>query len=79
MLPGIGSMKGVEPVAINRRSYSALLPSAAITRRLTRSISTTLRLSSKVMLWSWYQVRSLSSISSKVCSPASTGESKMRL
>ncbi|MNV68954.1 hypothetical protein D3C71_1618320 [compost metagenome] len=75
----MGRMKGVEPVAISRRSYSASLPSSAMTRRLTRSISTTLRLSSSLMLFSRYQSRSLSTISSKVCSPASTGDNRMRL
>ena len=69
----------MEPVATSRRSYSAVLPSSAITRRLTRSMAITLRPVCSVMPCSEYHDSGLRMISSIVCSPASTGDSRMRL
>ncbi|MNG39592.1 hypothetical protein D3C84_1277430 [compost metagenome] len=69
----------MEPVHIRRRSYSASVPSSARTMRLMRSTSTTLLPACRVILFSAYHSQLLSTISSTVCSPASTGDSRMRL
>ena len=78
-LPGTGIMKGSEPEAINKRSYDSSVPSSVMTLRLTRSIEVTSLPLCKVTLLSLYHCISLSIISSMVLSPASTGESIMRL
>ena len=76
-------MKGLEPVARIRRSYSAVttVPSllVALTTRRTRSTSVTVKPVCSVMWLSAYHDQSLRMISSMVCSPASTGDSRMRL
>ena len=72
-------MKGTEPVASSRRSYSASVPSAATTLRRTRSIRVASLPRCRVMPLSAYQDSGLSTMSSKSCSPASTGDSRMRL
>ncbi len=77
--PGTGIMKGSEPVAINKRSYDSSVPSSAMTFLFTRSIEVTSLPLCRVTLLSLYHCISLSMISSMVLSPASTGESMMRL
>jgi hypothetical protein len=72
-------MNGLEPVHISRRSYSASVPSSARTIRLTRSTSVTFLPACRVMLFSAYHSQLLRMISSTVCSPASTGDRRMRL
>ena len=72
-------MKGLEPVHSSSRSYAASVPSSARTMRFTRSISTTFLPACSVMWFSVYHSQLLSTISSTVCSPASTGDSRMRL
>ncbi len=76
-------MKGLEPVARMRRSYSAVITSpaapVALTTRRTRSTSVTVKPVCSVMWLSAYQDQSFRMISSMVCSPASTGDSRMRL
>ena len=57
VVAGMGSMKGVEPVAMSRRSYSSSVPSSAITLRLTRSMVLTCLPVCRVMLFSAYQSR----------------------
>jgi hypothetical protein len=72
-------MKGVEPVASNRRSYSATVPSLAMTSRALRSIFVMVLPRCRVMLFAAYQSTSLSMMSLSVISPASTSESRIRL
>ena len=77
--PGTGTMNGFEPVAINRRSYGTARPEAACTTRFLRSMRTTGSPACRVMPLASYHSRVLSMMSSTVFSPASTGESMMRL
>src|SRR6218665_2343058 len=76
-------MKGVEPVAMMRRSYWALmtLPAAslALTTRRARSASVTVQPLCSVMWCSAYQDQSLRMIWSMLCSPANAHQHQLRL
>ena len=72
-------MNGLEPVASSNRSYGAVVPSDATTSRFMRSIFVIVLLRWSVMPFSAYHSTWLSMICSMVCSPASTGDSRMRL
>ena len=78
-LPGTGRTIGWEPVASNSRSYPSVIPCAAITRRLFRSILTTVLSVWRVIPFSAYHCSSLSIISSRFFSPANTGDRRIRL
>ncbi len=79
LLPGTGIMNGLEPVASSSRSYSAAVPSRATTFRARRLISVTSQFLCSVMPLAAYHGSSFSRMSGKAFSPASTGESRMRL
>lgn len=75
---GITLHAGCTVTEVNR-SYSASVPSSAVTLRWMRSICVIFFPACSVMPLSRYQAWSLSTMSGSVISPASTGESRMRL
>ena len=70
---------GFDPVASSSTSYGRVVPNAPVTVLVSRSIPTTASPAISSMPFSSYQDLGWVVIASNVFSPASTGDSMMRL
>ena len=78
-LPGTGMMNGSDPVATSSTSYGRVVPNSPSTVCASRSTSTTRSPATSSMPFCSYQSSVWMTMSANVFSPASTGESMMRL